>query len=200
MRFKLCGAEVDFVIVGGVAAMLHGSAHFTNDLDVFYSRIAANLKKLKGALAPFHPRPRGFPDDLPFVWDEVTLRNATVLTLRTDLGRNRSSRGSLCNGNLPRGQSSVASRRSLRPQSYHNRSAGSDPRKTRRRSRERPLHDSRTGEPDGSGRRNLSPYRSVPSTSLNQSGRFSTSRGLLPSGGPMMPSRCIMSRMRAARP
>ncbi len=82
----LCDAEVDFVIVGGVAAMLHGSAHFTNDLDVFYSRIAANLKKLKGALAPFHPRPRGFPDDLPFVWDEVTLRNATVLTLRTDLG------------------------------------------------------------------------------------------------------------------
>ena len=38
------------------------------------------------------------------------------------------------------------------------------------------------------------------STSSNQSGRFSTSRGLLPSGGPMMPSCCIMSRMRAARP
>jgi predicted nucleotidyltransferase len=82
----LCDAEVDFVIVGGVAAMLHGSAHFTNDLDIFYSRIAANLKKLKGALAAFHPRPRGFPDNLPFVWDEATLRNATVLTLRTDLG------------------------------------------------------------------------------------------------------------------
>ncbi len=27
-----------------------------------------------------------------------------------------------------------------------------------------------------------------------------TSRGLLPSGGPMMPSRCMQSRMRAARP
>jgi len=43
-------------------------------------------------------------------------------------------------------------------------------------------------------------YRNWSSTSRSQSGRFSTSRGLLPSGGPMMPSRCIMSRMRAARP
>ena len=38
------------------------------------------------------------------------------------------------------------------------------------------------------------------STSFSQSGRFKTSRGLLPSGGPMMPSRCIISNMRAARP
>lgn len=82
----LCDADADFVIVGGVAAMLHGSAHFTNDLDIYYSRAAANLKKLRAALAPFHPRPRGFPDDLPFIWDEATLRNTTILTLRTDLG------------------------------------------------------------------------------------------------------------------
>ena len=38
------------------------------------------------------------------------------------------------------------------------------------------------------------------STSCSQSGRLRTSRGLLPSGGPMMPSRCMQSRMRAARP
>jgi hypothetical protein len=31
---------------------------------------------------------------------------------------------------------------------------------------------------------------------LSQSGRFNTSRGVLPSGGPMMLSRCITSRMR----
>jgi hypothetical protein len=40
----------------------------------------------------------------------------------------------------------------------------------------------------------------VGSTSWSQSGRFNTSRGLLPSGGPIIPSRCIISRMRAARP
>jgi len=38
------------------------------------------------------------------------------------------------------------------------------------------------------------------SISSSQSGRLSTSRGRLPSGGPMMPSRCIISRIRAARP
>ena len=45
-----------------------------------------NLARLVSALAPFHPRPRGFPKDLPFVWDEATLRNSTVFTLQTDLG------------------------------------------------------------------------------------------------------------------
>jgi hypothetical protein len=40
---------------------------------------------LAAALAPFHPRPRGFGADLPFVWDEATRRNATVLTRQTDL-------------------------------------------------------------------------------------------------------------------
>jgi hypothetical protein len=82
----LCDHEVDFVIIGGLAAILHGSAYNTNDLDIFFSRASSNLTKIKRALAPFHPRPRGFPPDLPFVWDEATLRNCSVLTLKTDLG------------------------------------------------------------------------------------------------------------------
>jgi predicted nucleotidyltransferase len=82
----LSEAGVEFVIVGGVAAVLHGSAYITFDLDICYSRAAANLKRLRQALEPFHPRPRGFPKDLPFVWDEATLRNHSVLTLQTDLG------------------------------------------------------------------------------------------------------------------
>lgn len=82
----LSDSDVDFVVIGGVAANLHGSAVVTFDLDVCYSRTAANLSRLTSALAPFHPRPRDFPPDLPFVWDEATLRNARVLTLQTDLG------------------------------------------------------------------------------------------------------------------
>ena len=77
---------MDFVIIGGVAATFHGSARVTYDLDICYSRADSNLQRLAAALAPFHPRPRGFPDELPFVWDERTLRNGTVFTLRTDLG------------------------------------------------------------------------------------------------------------------
>lgn len=82
----LCDHEVSFVVIGGLSATLHGSAHVTYDLDICYSREAVNLKRLAAALAPFHPRPLGFPADLPFVWDEATLRNSTVLTLTTDMG------------------------------------------------------------------------------------------------------------------
>jgi hypothetical protein len=82
----LVDAEVEFVVVDGLAANLHGTAHVTLDLGICYSRTTSNLRSLVAALAPFHPRLRGFPKELPFVWDETVLRNATVLTLLTDLG------------------------------------------------------------------------------------------------------------------
>jgi hypothetical protein len=82
----LCDANVEFVVIGGLSATLHGSARVTFDLDVCYSRSAANLRRLVAALAPFHPRPQGFPVELPFIWDEAMLRNTTVLTLQTDVG------------------------------------------------------------------------------------------------------------------
>jgi predicted nucleotidyltransferase len=82
----LCDAGVDFVVIGGVAATFHGSVRVTYDLDICYSRVSSNVRSLAAALAPFHPRPRGFADDLPFIWDEATVRNSTLLTLRTDLG------------------------------------------------------------------------------------------------------------------
>ncbi|HWF10167.1 MAG TPA: hypothetical protein VG297_16985 [Bryobacteraceae bacterium] len=82
----LCDHEVNFVVIGGLSAALHGSAHVTYDLAICYSRGEVNLKRLATALAPFHPRPLGFPAELPFVWDEATLRNSTVLTLTTDVG------------------------------------------------------------------------------------------------------------------
>jgi len=82
----LSDAGVDFVVIGGWAAIFHGSAHVTNDLDICYSRDGENLRKLAAALAPYHPRPRGFPSQLPFIWDATTLANGTIFTLTTDLG------------------------------------------------------------------------------------------------------------------
>jgi hypothetical protein len=82
----LVDASVDFVIVGGWSAILHGSWQPTRDLDVCFSRNPDNLKRLAEALRPFHPRLRDFPEDLPFVWDHSTLRNGTIFTLSTDLG------------------------------------------------------------------------------------------------------------------
>ena len=83
---RLCDAGVEFVVIGGWAAIFHGSAHVTNDLDICYSRNRENLRKLAGALAPYHPRLRGFPEGLPFIWDATTLANGTVFTLTTDIG------------------------------------------------------------------------------------------------------------------
>jgi hypothetical protein len=82
----LCDAEVHFVVIGGVSATLHGSAQVTYDLDICYARDFANLERLAKALAPFHPRPREFPEGVPFVWNASTLRNLLVLTLRTQIG------------------------------------------------------------------------------------------------------------------
>jgi hypothetical protein len=83
---SLCDRGVDFVVIGGWAAIFHGSAHVTNDLDVCYSRTPDNLRKLAAALAPYQPRLRGFPENLPFLWDAVTLANGSVFTLTTSIG------------------------------------------------------------------------------------------------------------------
>src|SRR5260370_40671260 len=82
----LADAHVEFVIIGGWSAILHGASHVTNDLDFCFARNPENLRRLASALAPYHPRLRDLPADLPFVWDAATLGNGTVFTLTTDLG------------------------------------------------------------------------------------------------------------------
>jgi predicted nucleotidyltransferase len=82
----LVANEVEFVIVGGVAITLHSSAYLTVDLDFCYSRTPDNVRQLVAALAPFDPKPRGFPPDLPFVFDEATIRNGTNFTFDTSIG------------------------------------------------------------------------------------------------------------------
>lgn len=43
-------AEVEFIVVGGVAAAAHGSPRSTQDVDVVYGRSGQNLQKLLEAL------------------------------------------------------------------------------------------------------------------------------------------------------
>ena len=42
----LCDACVVFVVIGGWAAIFHGSAHVTSDRDICYSRDKENLRKV----------------------------------------------------------------------------------------------------------------------------------------------------------
>src|SRR6185295_3287042 len=74
------------VIVGGVAATIHGSSQLTFDLDVCYDRELSNLTKLVQALLSVNARLRGAPAGLPFILDEETLRRGLNFTFVTDYG------------------------------------------------------------------------------------------------------------------
>jgi hypothetical protein len=77
---------VDFVVIGGVAAVLHGSAIFTEDVDVCFARDETNLVSLGNALLELGARLRGVDEELPFVPDAETLRRVQLLTLETSAG------------------------------------------------------------------------------------------------------------------
>ena len=78
--------KVECVIVGGVAAAIHGSLLLTNDLDVCYARNAANFKQLADALQSVHARLRNTPEGLPFILDAETLKRGLNFTFATDIG------------------------------------------------------------------------------------------------------------------
>jgi len=82
----LAGRGVEFILVGGAAAIAHGSARLTQDLDVVYRRTPENLARLVEILAPEAPYLRGAPPGLPFLWDAETLRRGLNFTLTTRLG------------------------------------------------------------------------------------------------------------------
>jgi len=82
----LCASKVRFVIVGGVAATLHGSARLTQDVDIVYSRDADNLRLISQALGPLQPYLRGVPPGLPFRLDADTLATGLNFTLTTSVG------------------------------------------------------------------------------------------------------------------
>ena len=81
----LVGHDVRFIVVGGVAATVHGSARLTQDLDVVYARDAENLRRVVEALSPLAPYLRGAPAGLPFAWSVETLDAGLNFTLTTSL-------------------------------------------------------------------------------------------------------------------
>jgi hypothetical protein len=86
-QLRLLGEfEVEVVIIGGVAATLHGSDIPTTDLDVCYARHSENLDKLANALRSVHARLRNAPADLPFLMDAETLKRGLNFTFATDVG------------------------------------------------------------------------------------------------------------------
>jgi len=83
---ELHNEGVEFIIIGGMAAIAQGSAYLTADLDLCYSRDKKNLENLAKALTPFHARLRNAPSNLAFSLDVPTLRSGLNFTLSTDFG------------------------------------------------------------------------------------------------------------------
>jgi hypothetical protein len=82
----LTDGGVEFVVIGGIAAIAHGSPQITQDLDICFAAAPENLERLGRVLVGLGARLRGVTDDVPFVPDERTLRNVRVLTLDTPQG------------------------------------------------------------------------------------------------------------------
>jgi hypothetical protein len=82
----LVNAEVDFVVIGGVAVVLQASPRFTRDLDISYATDSENLERLGGLLVSLDAKLRGIEEDVPFTPEADTLRRTEMLTLTTSEG------------------------------------------------------------------------------------------------------------------
>ena len=78
---------VEYVLVGGLGARLHGATRFTYDFDACPAWDRENLARLAAALNELGARLRDFPAELPFPpLTAEGLRRQLIGTWRTDAG------------------------------------------------------------------------------------------------------------------
>jgi predicted nucleotidyltransferase len=78
--------QVEFIIIGGMAAVAQGAPVTTFDLDICYRREPKNIKRLVDALSEFNPKLRNAPKELPFIFDKNTIEYGCNFALSTDVG------------------------------------------------------------------------------------------------------------------
>ena len=86
MITRLVEADVEFVVIGGLAARAHGSVRITEDLDICYNPTAENVGRLAGTLRDWNPYLRNVDPGLPWTMDARAFRDTPVMTLITDHG------------------------------------------------------------------------------------------------------------------
>ncbi len=79
---------VRYVLIGGLAAVLHGAPHVTTDVDVVPEDGQANLQRLSAALRDLDARIRttGEPEGIPFDPSAESLSRVRVWNLQTSRG------------------------------------------------------------------------------------------------------------------
>lgn len=83
----LLDSGVEFVLIGGVAAIAHGSATFTQDCDITAPFTEENLVRLLAAIGPYHPRYALAVPKRPVTESPAELASYRNLYLLTGLGR-----------------------------------------------------------------------------------------------------------------
>src|SRR5688572_9048457 len=83
---RLADAKVDFVVIGGYAAVLHGSAYVTNDIDVCAVLSSENVERIRQALADLKPVHRQTHTRLSFLEHPAAGQPLNNLYLETDYG------------------------------------------------------------------------------------------------------------------
>jgi len=82
---RLVRAEVECVLIGGFAAIAHGSSLQTRDVDVCIRLGEKNLRRIQTAFEGFHPVHRARPD-IPLNLTSELCARLKNLYLKTDLG------------------------------------------------------------------------------------------------------------------
>jgi hypothetical protein len=77
------------VLIGGFAAVIHGSPYVTTDIDVVPEATEENLELLSSALRELHAKvwTPNDPDGLAFDHDPASLAANQIMNLVTDFGR-----------------------------------------------------------------------------------------------------------------
>ena len=84
---RLAKAEVDFVLVGGLAAVTHGSSMATQDIDICCSLAPDNLLRIQSALEDLNPVHRMTTNLIPLKLTEENCKSLKNLYLETDWGQ-----------------------------------------------------------------------------------------------------------------
>lgn len=77
---------VDFIVIGGIAGVIYGSAYPTYDFDVLYARDEKNLERMASALEELKVTLRNAPPDLPFQIDARALGAGSNFTFDSEFG------------------------------------------------------------------------------------------------------------------
>jgi len=82
----LLNTNIEFVLIGGFASVVHGSSMVTQDLDICMLVNPQQIEKLRNCLRPFKPRHRMTAKKLSFLDFPQDASGVKNIYLETDLG------------------------------------------------------------------------------------------------------------------